>query len=99
MDSKRSNFSAMLKLRMFGVMLYGPSNVMFDNQGVVKNTTLTQHTLGNKHNAVNSHVVCKADAAGIPRVGKEYMETNLDAMLKISSADNDVTSYSHLFYI
>jgi hypothetical protein len=72
------------KLRMFGVPLDGPTDVMCDNQGVVKNTSLPQSTLGKKHNAVNYHVVREAAAAGILRVGKEDTETNLaDLLTKI----------------
>ena len=72
------------KLRMFGVPLDGPTDVMCDNKGVFKNTSLPQSTLGKKHNAVNYHVVREAAAAGILRVGKEDTETNLaDLLTKI----------------
>jgi hypothetical protein len=69
------------KLRMFGVPLDGPTDVMCDNQGVVNNASLPQSTLGKKHNAVNYHVVREAAAAGIIRVGKEDTETNLADLL------------------
>ena len=65
------------KLRMFGVTLDGPSNVMCDNQGVVNNTNLPQYNFSNKQNAVNYHVVRKADTTGVPWVGKEDIETDL----------------------
>ena len=72
------------KLRMFGVRLDGPIDVMCDNQGMAKNTILPQSTLENKHNAVNYHVVREASAAGILRFGKEDTETNLaDLLTKI----------------
>ena len=58
------------KLRMFGVPLYGPADVMCDNQGVVNNTSLPQPNFSKKHNAVNFYVVQEAAAAGILRVGK-----------------------------
>ena len=45
------------KLIMFGVTLDGPTDVMFDNQGMVKNTSFPQSKLGKKHNSVNYHVV------------------------------------------
>ena len=61
------------KLRMFGVTLDGPTDVMFDNQGMVKNTSFPQSKLGKKHNAVNYHVIREAAAAGILSVGKEDM--------------------------
>ena len=69
---------------MFGVSLDGPSDVMCYNQGVINNTSSRQSTLGKKHNAVNYHVVRKAVAAEILRLGKENMETNLaDLLTKI----------------
>ena len=69
------------KLRMFGVPLDGPMDTICDNHGVVKNTSLPRSTLGKKHNAINYHVVCEADVAGILRVGKEDTETNLADLL------------------
>ena len=72
------------KLRIFGVLLDGPTDIMCDNQGVVKNTSLLQSTLGKKHIVVNHHMVQEAVAAGILGVGKEDMETNLaDLITKI----------------
>jgi hypothetical protein len=72
------------KLRMFGVPIDGPTDVMCDNQGVVKNASLPQSTLGKKHNAINYHSVREAAAASIIRVGKEDTETNLaDLLTKI----------------
>ena len=69
------------KLRMFGVPLDRPTDTMCGNQGVVKNTSLPQSTLGNKHNAFNYHVVREAAAVGILRVSKEDTETNLADLL------------------
>ena len=69
------------KLHMFGVPLDGPTDTVCDNQGVVKNTSLSQSTLGKKHNAINYHVFREAAAAGILRVGKEDTETNLADLL------------------
>ena len=72
------------KVIMFGVTLDGPTDVMCDNQGVVKNTIFPQLALCKIHNAVNYHVVREAAAAGILGVGKEDMETNLaDLITKI----------------
>jgi hypothetical protein len=68
-------------LRMFGVPLDGPTDVMCDNQGVVNNASLPQSTRVKKHNAVNYHVVREAAAAGVLRVGKEDTETNLADLL------------------
>ena len=69
------------KLRMFGVPLYGPADVMCDNQGVVNNMSLPQLNLSKKHNAVNFYVVQEAAAEGILRVGKEGIDTNLADLL------------------
>ena len=73
-----------IKLKCFGVPLDGPTNVMCDNNGVVKNTSIPESTLNKKHNSINYHVVREAAAAGILRVGKEDTKTNLaDALTKL----------------
>jgi len=65
------------KLRMMGIPLRGPSQVLCDNKGVVLNTTLPSSTLKKKHNAISYHRVREAVAAGIARVyhidGKDNM--------------------------
>ena len=72
------------KLRMFGVPLNGPADVMCDNAGVVKNTSIPESTLSKRHNAINYHVIRESVAAGIMRVGKEDGDSNLaDAFTKI----------------
>ena len=53
------------KLKMFGGPLDGPSDVMCDNQGVVKKTILPQSNFSKKHIALKYHVVRKTDATGI----------------------------------
>lgn len=71
------------KLGMFGVPLVGASSILYDNQGVVKNTSLPDSTLSKRHNAINYHSICEAVTARIIRVGKEDGVTNLaDAFLK-----------------
>jgi len=65
------------KLRMFGVPIDGPANVLCDNQGVVKNTSIPESVLNKKHVSIAYHTVREAAAAGILRVGKEDTETNL----------------------
>lgn len=65
------------KLRMFGVPIDGPANVLCDNQGVVKNTSIPESVLNKKHVSIAYHTVREAVAAGILRVGKEDTETNL----------------------
>ena len=53
------------KLRMMGIPLKGPSQVLCDNKGVVLNTTLPSSTLKKKHNAIAYHRVREAVAAQI----------------------------------
>ena len=43
------------KIRMFGVPINRPANVLCDNSGVVKNTSIPESTLVKKHNAINYH--------------------------------------------
>jgi hypothetical protein len=76
-----------IKLRLFGVPLKGPANVLCDNLGVVKNTSIPESTLTkNKHNSINYHIVRESAAMGMLRVGKEDTETNLaDVLTKILS--------------
>jgi hypothetical protein len=74
------------KLRLFGVPMKGPANVLCDNLGVVKNTSIPESTLTKKHNSINYHIVREAAAMGMIRVGKEDTETNLaDVLTKILS--------------
>jgi hypothetical protein len=70
---------------MFGIpVVIGPANVLCDNQGVVKNTSIPKLTLSKRHNSINYHTVRESAAAGILRVGKEDGETNLsDVFTKV----------------
>jgi hypothetical protein len=56
------------KLRMMGVPIQGPSQVLCDNKSVVLNTTLPSSTLKKKHNAIAYHRVREAVAAQIIKV-------------------------------
>ena len=69
------------KLKMFGGPLDGPSDVMCDNQGVVKKTILPQSTFSKKHIALKYHVLRKVDATGILQAEKGDNETNLADLL------------------
>jgi hypothetical protein len=53
------------KIRMMGIPLLGPSQVLCDNNSVVLNTTLPSSTLKTKHNAIAYHRVREAVAAKI----------------------------------
>ena len=84
---------------MFGVPLVGPTDVLCDNAGVVKNTSVPESVLSKRHNAINYHVVRESAAAGILRVGKEDGETNLaDAFTKILPRDRRINLFSRILY-
>ena len=75
------------KLRMFGVPLNNPTDVLCDNQSVVNNTSKFESTLNKKHTSIAYHAVRLAVAAGIIRVGKVHKDENLaDAFRKRLSA-------------
>ena len=87
------------KLRMFGVPLAGPANVLCDNAAVVKNTSIPQSVLTKRHNAINYHIVRESAAAGILRVGKEDGDTNLaDAFTKILGNTRRGSLFSKILY-
>ena len=69
------------KLRMMGIKVDGSTNVFYDNESVVKNTTRPKSTLKKKHNAIAYHRVREAQAAGVVRIAHEDGETNLADVL------------------
>ncbi len=56
------------KLRMMGVPLDGPANVLADNDSMVKNSTIPTQTLQKKHNAICYHYVREAVATNVMRI-------------------------------
>ena len=71
------------KLRMFGVPLDGPADVLCDNQSVVLNSSQLDSALNKKHNALAYHATRWAVAAGVIRVGKIASKENIaDAFTK-----------------
>ena len=75
------------KLRMFGIPLNGPTDVLCDNQCVVNNTSKFESTLNKKYASIAYHAVRWAVAAGIIRVGKVHKDENLaDVFTKRLSA-------------
>jgi len=68
------------KLRMMGVPLDGPTNVLVDNETVMKNSTIPSSTLQKKHNAICYHYVREAVASGIMRVAHIPSDQNLADM-------------------
>ena len=75
--AKEMIVSLRYKLRTFGIPVIGPANVMCDNEGVVKNTSIPELVLSKKHLSIAYHAVREAAAAGILRVGKEDTDYNL----------------------
>jgi hypothetical protein len=89
-----------IKLKLFSVPLLGPANVLCENQGVVKNTSIPESTLTKKHNAINYHIIQEAAAMGIIRVGKEDTETNLaDLLTKMFSRPRRVKLLASIMYL
>jgi hypothetical protein len=68
------------KLRMMGIPLEGPANVLVDNETVMKNSTIPSSTLQKKHNAICYHCVREAVACGIIRVAHIPSDQNLADM-------------------
>jgi hypothetical protein len=68
------------KLRMFGVPLDGPVNVVTDNSAVVQNSTIPSSTIKKKHNSICYHRVREAIAAGTIRVAHIPSTENLADM-------------------
>jgi hypothetical protein len=65
------------KLRMFGIPINGPTDVLCDNQSVVTNSSVPESTLNKKHNVICYHRVREACAAEMIRIAKEDTNTNL----------------------
>ena len=69
------------KLRMLGVPVEGPTNVLCDNKSVVTNSTEPASVLKKKHNAIAYHKVREAVAAGIIRVAHIKSHMNVADIL------------------
>jgi hypothetical protein len=65
------------KLRMFGIPVDGPTNILCDNGAVCANTTRPESTLTKKHHSIDYHPSREAAAAGTVRVSKEHTSTTL----------------------
>lgn len=88
-----------IKLKMFGVPIEGPADVLCDNQGVVKNTSIPESTLNKKHNSINYHVIRESAAAGVLRVGKEDTESNLaDFLTKLLPFSRKQGLFRHVLW-
>jgi hypothetical protein len=65
------------KLRMFGIPIDGPTDILCDNQSVVTSSSIPESVLSKKHNSICYHRVREACAAGTVRIAKEDTTTNL----------------------
>ena len=66
------------KLRMFGIpMVEGPTEVICDNESVVRNSTLVESTLNKKHNSIAYHYVRWNVAASVVQLSWINGENNL----------------------
>ena len=65
------------KLRMFGIPIDGPTNILGDNESVVNSASKVEARLNKKHNAICFHTVREASAAKWIRVGWEPTASNI----------------------
>ena len=65
------------KLRMFGVPIYGPTNIFCDDEAVTKHFLDPTSMLKKKHRSIAFHRNREAVAAGTCRITKEDTDTNL----------------------
>ena len=66
------------KLRMFGVPIYGSTNIFCDNGAVCLNTTRPESTLSKNRHSIAYHCAQEAVEARTFRFPKEHTLTNLD---------------------
>ena len=65
------------KMRMMGIPLMGPSNVLCDNKSVVDNSSLPESQLKKKHLSIAYHYVRECCAKQAARIAFEPTDTNL----------------------
>ena len=65
------------KLRMFGVTIEGPTDMLCDNKAVFKNTSTPESMLHKKHHSIVYHEYRKDVTALICCIAKEDTKTNL----------------------
>mmetsp|Transcript_8647 Transcript_8647/g.12593 ORF Transcript_8647/g.12593 Transcript_8647/m.12593 type:complete len:946 (-) Transcript_8647:1039-3876(-) len=58
------------KLRMFGILIDGPTKILCDNESVWRNSTNSESTLRRKHTAIAYHRCREAQAAAYVQIGK-----------------------------
>ena len=65
------------RLRMFGILVEGPTSKFCDSEVLFRNMTIPESTLKKKHNNIRYHCCQDAVAAGVMRVTKHEILTNL----------------------
>ena len=65
------------KLSMFRVSVEGPTDMFCDKEGTYTNSSMPDSVLRKKHHTISYHKCQEAVAAGIFRIAKEDIETNL----------------------
>jgi hypothetical protein len=65
------------KLRMSGVPLVGPADILCGNEAVTINCSTPESTIKKKHHSISYHHNREAVASGTVRITKEDSETNL----------------------
>ena len=68
------------KLGMFGMPLEGPTDMLFDNEVVFKNTSTPESVLIKKYHSIEYPQCIEAVAALIFCIAKEDTEANLEDM-------------------
>ena len=87
------------KLRMMGIPIAGPSNVLCDNQSVVDNSSLPESQLKKKHLSIAYHYVRECCAKGAAQIAFESTETNLaDLCTKVLGWQRRKNLCSRLLY-
>jgi hypothetical protein len=69
------------RLRMLGVPIDGPTDLLGDNKSVITNCSIPSSTLKKKHNAIAYHRVREAVAAGVIRLGHIPSQSNIADIL------------------
>lgn len=69
------------KLCMFAISIEGPTNVYFDNNSIVNNSSKPELVLKKKHDSIAHHWVHEVVAANTICIAKEDQETNIADML------------------
>ena len=69
------------KLCMMGIPIDGPTNMLSDNEAVVRNSTMPESMLRKKHLANGHYCICDGCALGMIQIAKEDGATNLADLL------------------